>query len=172
MMKRYLVVFALCLFLATTCVAQKDQPATIADIQRYFVAAHIRDMAKKMTVAMAAPMRQMIHNEIQKNPGLPPDAEERMIKNFETMIQNFPFDDFLSAQAPIYAKHFTKGDVDALVAFYSSPTGQKFVTEMPAITAEAMQAALPIMQKYMTQMQQQVHAQIAQMQKDSQSKSQ
>jgi len=82
-----------------------------------------------------------------------------------------PFDDLMAASAPVYAKHFTKGDVDALVAFYSSPTGEKFVTEMPAISAEAMQSQFPIIQKYMDHMRQELDAQVAQMQKETESKS-
>jgi hypothetical protein len=50
---------------------------------------------------------------------------------------------------PVYQKHLTKGDVDALVAFYSSPTGKKFLIEMPAITSESMQAITPLVQKTM-----------------------
>ncbi len=42
---------------------------------------------------------------------------------------------------PVYEKHLTKGEVDALVAFYSDPKGQKILNEMPAMTSEAMQAA-------------------------------
>ena len=51
--------------------------------------------------------------------------------------------------APVYQKHLTKGDIDNLVAFYSSPTGAKLLREMPSIVAESMQSAMPIMTKYM-----------------------
>ena len=50
---------------------------------------------------------------------------------------------------PVYQKHFTKGNIDDLLAFYSTPTGQKVVKELPAISTEAMQAATPIYQKMM-----------------------
>jgi hypothetical protein len=55
----------------------------------------------------------------------------------------------LDDMIPVYQKHLTKGDVDAMGAFYSSPTGQKLLREMPAMTAESMQAAGPRIQAMM-----------------------
>ena len=50
---------------------------------------------------------------------------------------------------PVYQKHLNKSDVDAMSAFYSSPTGRKLLREMPAMTAESMQAASPRIQAMM-----------------------
>jgi hypothetical protein len=55
---------------------------------------------------------------------------------------------------PAYQKHFTKADIDNLVAFYSSPTGEKLLRELPSIMAESMQDVMPIMSKYMETVQQ------------------
>ncbi len=41
---------------------------------------------------------------------------------------------------PIYDDHFTQSDIDALIAFYRTPVGQKFIAELPAITQESMEA--------------------------------
>jgi hypothetical protein len=54
----------------------------------------------------------------------------------------------MQAMVPAYQKHFTKADMDNLVAFYSSPTGEKLLREMPSIMAESMQDMMPIMTKY------------------------
>ncbi|WP_458071852.1 DUF2059 domain-containing protein [Rhodanobacter sp. BL-MT-08] len=48
--------------------------------------------------------------------------------------------DFVSRLVPIYQKHFTADEVDGMVKFYSSPLGQKVLTEMPLALAEANQA--------------------------------
>ena len=50
---------------------------------------------------------------------------------------------------PIYAKHYDEDDIKALIAFYESPTGKKFVDTMPAITDEAMKQ---FMKDYMPKM--------------------
>jgi uncharacterized protein len=71
---------------------------------------------------------------------------------------------------PVYRKYFTKGDVVHLVVFYSTPTGQKLIREMPAITAEAMQVVLPIVSQKMEAMTRDVQQQVAEMIKQSEAK--
>jgi len=165
------MILVLCLFSATTCLAQQspeDQPATTADIERYYDVMHIRDLMKSTMDAVAKQMHQMMHEQIQKTPNLPPDAEEKIEKMEDKIIHEMPIDDLLQAMEPVYAKHLTKGDVDALIAFYSSPVGQKMLAEQPAITQEAMQASSGVIRKYMDQTMQEVQDQIAQMQKSNQ----
>ena len=60
-----------------------------------------------------------------------------------------PYDGMLDDMIPVYQKHLSKSDVDAMIGFYSSPTGQKILSELPAITAEGMQAMQPRMRKVM-----------------------
>jgi hypothetical protein len=57
---------------------------------------------------------------------------------------------------PVYQKHLNKSDVNAMVGFYSTPTGQKILREMPAMTTEGMQA----MQPHLRQMMDDVSSQI------------
>jgi hypothetical protein len=52
---------------------------------------------------------------------------------------------------PAYQNHFTRGDIQAMNAFYSSPVGQKVLEQLPAVMQEGMQAAMPIMSKYVTE---------------------
>ncbi len=170
-MKSLLAVILLCVGSATACVAQQspaDQPASKADIDRYYQAMHVRELMKSTMDGVSKQMRKMMHDELQKAPNLPPDAEEKMNKMYDEMLKNMPLDALLDAMEPVYQKHFTKGDIDALIAFYSTPVGQKMLVELPAITQEAMQASSGIIRKYMDQTMQQVEDQIAQMSKDSQ----
>jgi len=85
-------------------------------------------------------------------------------------MKGMPFDEMIQAMVPAYQKHFTKGDIDSLVAFYSSPTGQKILREMPAITGEAMQSMMPIMRQHMDAMNQRIQQEVADMVKKSQKK--
>jgi hypothetical protein len=55
-------------------------------------------------------------------------------------------DKFLAELIPIYQRHFTKSDVDALIAFYESPVGKKFLREQPRVTEESLTKMLPLMQ--------------------------
>jgi hypothetical protein len=85
-------------------------------------------------------------------------------------MKDFPWDEMLQAMVPVYQKHFTKGDIDSLVAFYSGPTGQKVLRELPAITTESMQKMMPIMQQKMEAMQQRMLQQVAEMIQNSENK--
>lgn len=38
---------------------------------------------------------------------------------------------------PVYSKHFTIGELRELLAFYSTPLGQKLIREMPAVMQES-----------------------------------
>jgi len=167
-MKRLPAILVLCLLSATVCLAQQaDQPATKQDIERYLEVMHTRDLMKSLMDTMAKQRRQILHEQLQKTPNLPPDLEEQTNKMLDEMLENFPADELLEAMVPVYQKHFTKGDIEALVAFYSGPTGQKFLKELPAITQEAMQASLGVIRKFMDQAMRQVQEQIAQVQKNS-----
>ena len=173
-MKRFLLTSSLCLLLPLVGAAQQsaaDSPATKEDVQKYLEITHARNTMKQMMDVMSKQMHQMVHQQLAKDiDKLPPDFEARMNKMTDDMLKNFPLDEMLEAMIPVYQKHWTKGDVDAMVAFYSTPTGQKILRELPTTMAEAMQAMQPIMQKQMTGMMERVQQEVAHMMKDFKSK--
>jgi len=151
--------------------APADSPATKEDVQKYLEVMHSREMMSKMIDAMTKPVHQMMHEQYEKDKDkLPADFETRMNKVFDDYMKSFPWDEILDSMVPIYQKHLTKGDIDHLVAFYSSPTGQKFLREMPAITSEAMQTMMPIMKQRIDGMTRDVQQQVAEMMKQSEAK--
>jgi uncharacterized protein len=170
-LKRIFLALTACLVFALTGVAQQsaaDAPATKDDVQRYLDVIHSREMITKMMDAMSKPMHQMMHEQYLKDKDkLPADFEEKMNRIMDDYMKNLPIEEMLQAMIPAYQKHLTKGDVDGLVAFYSSPTGQKVIQELPAITAEAMQSMIPLMRKQIDVMTGRMQEQIAQMKKQS-----
>jgi uncharacterized protein len=163
-MKRPFLVLALCLSFASVSVAQQN-PAEAApskeDIQRYLEAVHTRQLIDTMFAAIDEQMHKLIHDMVTKQPNLPSDFEARMDKMMDDTLKDFPVDDFIQVMIPIYQKHLTKGDVDALVAFYTTPTGQKILKELPAMTSEAMQASAGLAQKMMAKVMDRVQQEIA-----------
>jgi hypothetical protein len=151
-MKRFLVTSLLLFAFSLNVLAQQttaDDPATKEDVERYLQAIHSHDMMKQMMEAMTKPMHQMVHDQFVKDKDkLPADFEDRMTKVIDDMLKDMPFDEMMQAMVPVYQKHFTKGDITAVIAFYSSPTGQKMLREMPAIMGESMQTIIPLMRKY------------------------
>lgn len=169
-MKRSLLVIALCLAFAGAAAAQDtgaNAPATKEDIERYLEATHSRETMLTMVDAMSKPLHQSMHEQFLKDKDkLPPDFETRMDKFIDDMMKQLPFDEIMQAEVPVYQKHFTKGDVDGLIAFYNSPTGQKMMKELPQIMAESMQSMMPIMQQYMQKVAQRTQAEVAAMMKN------
>jgi hypothetical protein len=172
-MKRTLLASALCLCTAVMGFAQQtpsDTPATKEDVQKYLEVMHSREMMAQMVEAMSKPMHQMIHEQFLKDKDkLPPDFEARMNKTMDDTMKSFPWDEMLQSMVPVYQKHFTKGDISALTTFYGTPTGQKVLRELPAISAEAMQSMMPLLQKQMEGMNQRIQQEVAQVIKDSKS---
>lgn len=172
-MKSFTLTVVLCFLLSLAGFAQQstDVPATKQDVERYLAAMHAHEMMKNMVDAMSTPMHKMIHEQYLKDKDkLPPDFEPRMNQMLDGMLKDMPWDDMLNAMVPAYQKHFTKGDIDALVTFYSSPTGQKILRELPAVTAEAMDTMMPLIQKYMEKTTQRMQTEVAEMVRESQQK--
>ena len=171
-MKKFSLAIILTFFSISSTVAQQnpaDAPATKEDIQRYLDVMHSREMMRQMLDVMSKQQHQMIHEQYLKDKDkLPADFEDRVNKTVDSFMKDFPWDDMLDNMVPVYQKYLTKGDVDALVAFYSGPTGKKMLKDMPAMMGEAMQAMQPVMQKQMESMRQQIDQQTAQLKKEYQ----
>jgi uncharacterized protein len=165
-----LLIAALSLVICMPSLAQTadSDPATKDDIERYFQVTHSHDMVQKMLAAMAKPMQQMAHEQCARDKDkLPADCEARLNKMMDDMMNQMPFEEMMQAMVPAYEKHFTKGDMNALIAFYSAPTGQKILQEMPAVTADAMEAMMPILRKNVERMTQREQQEVAEMLKNS-----
>ena len=113
-------------------------------------------------------MHQAAHEQCERDKDrLPADCEARINQMLDAMMREIPFDEMMQAMVPAYQKHFTKGDMDALIAFYSTPTGQKVLQELPAVMGEGMQATMPIMRRSVERMTERAEQEIAQMMKGS-----
>jgi hypothetical protein len=72
----------------------------------------------------------------------------------EGLFKEMPIDEMIDAMVPIYQKHLTKEDLGAILAFYSSPVGQKLQREQPAMMQEGMQVGGEIGRRRLTTMMQ------------------
>ncbi len=134
--------------------ASGDPPASKEDIQKLFVALHVRerqqlivDSSRKQAKAVAT---DILNKEL-------PEASKEELTQMQGMInemvddidRDYPMDAILNDMVPIYQRHLTKSDADELIAFYSSPVGRKVLRELPAITSEAMQVSTSYLQPRM-----------------------
>ena len=155
-MKKVCLMLAVSLILCVPAFAQQnpaDAPATQADVEKYLDVMHSREMTNQVIEAMAKPLQQMAHEEYLKHKDvLPPDYEIKLNKMVQDMLKEMPWEEMIQAMVPAYQKHFTKGDLDALSAFYSTPTGQKVLHEMPGLMADSMQVMMPFIQQHIEKM--------------------
>jgi hypothetical protein len=85
----------------------------------------------------------------------------------DDLIKAMPIDEITQAMIPAYQKHFTKSDIDAMNAFYSSPVGQKVLQQLPVVMQEGSQAAMPILSRYITEWKDRMQQDLKEMEKDS-----
>jgi len=127
-----------------------DAPASREDILKLFEVMQIRDQLKDAMTQAAQQMRSMSRDAIkQRHPDLSESDLAQLDELSEKMINQMPVDAMLDDVVPVYQKHLSKGDVDDMVVFYSTPTGKKIMREMPAMMTEGMQATYPRLQKLM-----------------------
>ena len=140
------------LIIASVCAAQTtvsiapDAPSK-EEVKKLFDVMASRRQMQEMMHQMFTQMRAMNREQMKKRQPDVSDSElARMDRQSEELINNFPLDSMLDDMVPIYQRHFTKNDIASLTGFYSSPAGQKFLQEMPAVTAESMKVVYPRIQ--------------------------
>lgn len=138
---------ALSLAAAQTTVSIASDVASKEDVQKLFDVMASREQVRQMMQQLMAQMQTMTRQQIKKEHPETSDAElARLDRQSQDLMNRFPLDEMLSDMIPVYQRHFTKSDITALTTFYSSPTGQKFLHEMPAVTGETMRAVMPRIQ--------------------------
>lgn len=70
------------------------------------------------------------------NPRVPPDFWEQLRQEMKDSISS---GEYLDQLIPIYQKHVSAQDVEALIAFRKSDAGRRFTEAQPKIVAESME---------------------------------
>jgi uncharacterized protein len=133
---------------AQTTVSIAPDAASKEDVKKLFEVMQSHDQMSQMMQQLFAQMRTLNREQVkQQHPEITEADLARIDRESEDLIKNFPMDEMLSDIVPVYQRHFTKSEIAALIAFYSSPVGQKFLHEMPAVTAETMRTVYPRIEK-------------------------
>ena len=150
--------FLLATWFPAFCQQQLDA-ATKDDISQLMELAGSRAVIQQLWAGMAQQSASTAADAYrQQHPDATPlplraiaESTGRYMQELTTKI--FSVDELLEAIVPIYQRHLTHADVQSIIAFYSSPPGQKVLKEMPTMMAEAMQAMDPIIKKHLPEMQ-------------------
>jgi len=116
--------------------------------------------AKEQSMEMAEQMAS------ERIPNATPD-QKKQLHDMTNEVMNqalgpATINEMLEATIPVYQRHLSKADLDAMVSFYSSPVGQKILREQPAMVQESMQAASGIQQRIARSMYQKIDQRIEQ----------
>lgn len=97
-----------------------DKDAVVREIIRVTGSAQ---MGAQMVSAMIGQLKQAF-------PQVPPELWDEFTKSLDTT-------EAMDLMLPIYGKHFSLAELRELLAFYSTPLGQKLIREMPAVMQES-----------------------------------
>jgi hypothetical protein len=155
-MKRLLIALACLAFAVSGSVSSlaqnADEPASKDDVILYLRTMHSHDMFQKIMEVQCQNMQELFRDQLLKEKGsVPPEFDTRFKKAMDDLVKGMPIDQITQAMIPAYQQHFSKSDIAAMNAFYSSPVGQKVLQELPAVMQEGSQAAMPIMSNYLTE---------------------
>jgi uncharacterized protein len=77
---------------------------------------------------------------IEMYKGLDMGVPDEFWTEVEEEFRERSIDEFVDLLLPIYQKHLSQEDLEALTAFYQTPVGKKYAEKTPLITQESMQA--------------------------------
>jgi uncharacterized protein len=139
---------------ATAQVIPEDQRASRDEVEQFFTAMRLRKNMEMVFEAMREQMKGMSHKMMSdKLSTLTPEQQkkfqEAMQGSMDDVMDAMRFEDLISDMIPVYQKYLTKEDLEGVIAFYSSPVGQRLLDKTPAMTTEAMKISMERMEKVM-----------------------
>lgn len=122
--------------------AEKIDPAKDAAIRHLIELTEVSKLGENISNAMVVRVREVMGRAI------PADQLGKFMDEFTPKYTaSAPTSAVTDAIVPIYAKHFSMEDIQALTKFYETPLGQRVVKAMPDVAEESQQAGARIDQK-------------------------
>jgi hypothetical protein len=142
---------------STTAPVPADQQATKAQIDKLFELLRLRKQMESMMGMIPRVVQQSFQAQMKDmNAKLPPGKrlmpqdqaalEKVMNKYMQEAVNVYPIDEMIADAVPVYQRHISRSDADAVIAFYSSPPGQRLLDEQPAMMSEYMAILMPHLQ--------------------------
>jgi len=127
--------------------ASKEQVARLLEVMRLRnqLASTMKALQTMIQGQVAAQMSQVSQNlpgakELTKEDQAKLDAIQQ--KYMKMALDVYPIDAMMDDITAIYQRYMSRSDVDAFIAFYSSPPGQHLLDAQPAIMSEYMPVAM------------------------------
>jgi hypothetical protein len=118
---------------------EKPDPAKDAAIRKLMAITQTDKMGDNISAALTNQVKQVMSRAI------PPDRLPKFMDDFTAAYSTAaPSSAVTDAVVPVYARHFSTEDIQALVQFYESPLGQRVVKSMPQVTQESESAGIQL----------------------------
>jgi uncharacterized protein len=126
-----------------------DQVPTKEQLARLFAAMRLRDQMQGLMNTIPAMVKAQVQSQMadimaRLAPGaqLTDDQQAQLsaliTKYVDKAANVYTIDNMISDMTTVYQHHLSKADVDAMIAFYSSPAGQHLLNAQPSIMKEYM----------------------------------
>ncbi|MEP1446662.1 MAG: DUF2059 domain-containing protein [Paraglaciecola sp.] len=92
---------------------------------------------KLMDISGAGALGEMMMSQMM--PALKqsiPDATEEF---WQDVAAEMNFDQLITSIIPVYQQHLSEEDIQAILAFYNTPSGKKLISSQPLIMQQSMQ---------------------------------
>lgn len=149
----------LCLLLGSALAAQVEPTDSTSDsasrdeVENLFEAMQFRQQLPKVIESMTEQMRTAVEQTVKGRYPRISDADlNRLDSLYLDTMKDYPVNALIDDIIPVYQKYLSRADVEAMIVFYSSPTGKKLIDKMPQMTQEAMQVSYARMQAQMETM--------------------
>jgi hypothetical protein len=128
-----------------------DAP-TREDVLKLFGLLQVNKTMEAVVKAVKQQSAEMFEQIVRERmPDATPEQKKAMREMMDDLMRQAlgpdAINEMLEATIPVYQRHLTKADLDAMVAFYASPVGQKLLHEQPAMVKESMEASAGIQQR-------------------------
>ena len=153
-----------------------DQQATKEQLAKLFEVMRVREQLQSLMKIMPTMIQEQMKTQsaemTAKMPGgktLTPEqqaAMDKLMNNYmEKAFNIYTADEMIADISTIYQRHFSRTDIDAVIAFYGSPAGQHLLDEQPAIMKEYMPLVMSRVQERSKELTGELVSDIAQMSK-------
>jgi uncharacterized protein len=150
MFTRLIVIFAL----STSIVCAADSPPTEASIKQLLELTNAHKLIDSTAAQMQAFMSQMMQQATQGrkiSPEIQKDIDKRQSESMGIMKEMLDWNKLEPMYVRIYQKSLTQQDVDGMIGFYKTASGQALINKMPVIMqntlSEMQQVMAPLMQR-------------------------
>jgi hypothetical protein len=123
--------------------APSVDPAKEAAVRRMFEVMGTTKMMQQVLAGMSSNMRPMLMSSLP-----PGEYREKLADLFLQKFQSkIRVDQLLDLTVPIYAKYFSKEEIEGLTRFYQTPLGQKSLSVLPQAVLEMQTESMKLGEK-------------------------